>query len=114
MEKEKKKRRFPHVYVILFLVIIVSALLTYVLPANQYDKQIKDGKETKLIDPNSYHAIEKNPVNPAQMVLAVPKGMQEVASIIFFIFIVGGAFNIVQSTGAVESGIRSMVYGLRG
>lgn len=114
MEKEKKKRRFPHVYVILFLVIIVSALLTYVLPANQYDKQIKDGKETKLIDPNSYHAIEKNPVNPAQMVLAVPKGMQEVASIIFFIFIVGGAFNIVQSTGAVESGIRSMVNGLRG
>ncbi|HOX31198.1 MAG TPA: AbgT family transporter, partial [Spirochaetales bacterium] len=111
---EKKKRKFPHVYVILFIVIIVSALLTYVLPSNQYDKQVKDGKETKLIDPNSYHAIDKNTVDPWETVLSIPKGMQEVASIIFFIFIVGGAFNIIQSTGAVESGIRAMVNGLKG
>jgi len=113
MSKEKK-RQFPHVYVILFIVIIVAALLTYVLPANQYDKQIKDGKETKLIDPNSYHPIDPNPVDPWETLLSIPKGMQEVASIIFFIFIVGGAFNIIQSTGAIEAGIRSLVNALGG
>lgn len=114
MDKETKKRKFPHVYVILFIIIIISALLTWVLPSNQYDKQVKDGKETKLINPDSYHAVPANPVDPWEMVLAVPKGMQEVASIIFFIFIVGGAFNIIQATGAVESGIRSTVNALKG
>lgn len=111
---EKKKKKFPHVYVILFIVIIVSALLTYVLPANQYDKQVKDGKETKLINPDSYHSVPSSPVNPWKMIQAVPKGMQEVASIIFFIFIVGGAFNIIQATGAIEAGIRKLVNALGG
>ncbi len=111
---EKKKRKFPHVYVILFIVIIVSALLTYILPSNQYDQQMKDGKATKLIDPNSYHSVPSSPVNPWKMMLSVPTGMQQVASIIFFIFIVGGAFNIIQGTGAIEGGIRKLVNALGG
>lgn len=111
---EKKKRKFPHVYVILFIIIIVAALLSYILPSNQYDLQMKDGKATKLIDPNSYHSVPGSPVDPWKMMLAIPKGMTEVAYIIFFIFIVGGSFNIIQSTGAVESGIRSMVNALKG
>jgi uncharacterized ion transporter superfamily protein YfcC len=48
------------------------------------------------------------------MVLSVPQGMKEVANIIFFIFIVGGAFSILQSTGAIESGIRKLVNALGG
>jgi len=111
---KSKLKKFPHVYVILSIVIIVAAILTYIVPANQYDLQMKDGKATKLIDPATYHAVDSNPVNPWKMVLAIPLGMREVANIIFFIFIVGGAFNIIQSTGAVESGIRAMVNGLRG
>jgi len=104
-----KKRKFPHVYVVLFIVIIVSAVLTYVLPSNQYDFQMKDGKATKLVDPASYHSVPSNPVDPWKLLLSVPKGMQEVADIIFFIFIVGGSFAILQSTGAVEAGIRKLV-----
>ena len=109
-----KTRKFPHVYVILFIIIIVAAVLTYIVPSNVYDLQMKDGKPTKLIDPASYHAVDSNPVDPWKMLLAVPAGMKEVANIIFFIFIVGGAFNIIQFTGAVEAGIRSTVNALKG
>ncbi len=111
---EKKKRKFPHVYVILFIVIIVSALLTYILPSNMYDLQVKDGKTTKLINPDSYHSVPSNPVDPWKMVISIPLGMKEVANIIFFIFIVGGAFNIIQSTGAIEAGIRTLVNAMGG
>ncbi len=109
-----KTRKFPHVYVILFIIIIVAAVLTYIVPSNVYDVQMKDGKATKLIDPASYHAVDSNPVDPWKMLIAVPLGMKEVANIIFFIFIVGGAFNIIQTTGAVEAGIRSTVNALKG
>jgi uncharacterized ion transporter superfamily protein YfcC len=30
-------KKFPHVYVILFIVIVVSAILTYIVAPNQYD-----------------------------------------------------------------------------
>ncbi|MFZ5810104.1 MAG: YfcC family protein [Chloroflexota bacterium] len=108
-------KKFPHVYVILFIIIIIAAILTYIVPANQYDFQLDaEGNPTKLIDPNSYHPVDANPINPWEMMLAIPKGMGEVASIIFFIFIVGGSFNIIQATGAVEAGIRATIKNLQG
>jgi len=102
-------KKFPHVYVILFIIILIAAALTWVLPANVYDFQLdEEGNPTKLIDPDSYHSVERTPIGLWKVLLSVPLGMQEVASIIFFIFIVGGSFNIIQATGAVESGIRAV------
>ncbi len=108
-------KKFPHVYVILFVVIIVSAILTYVVTPNQYDFQLDaEGNPTKLINPETYHPVDKNTIGPWEMMLSIPKGMVEVANIIFFIFIVGGSFNMVQATGAVEAGIRATVKSLQG
>lgn len=108
-------KKFPHVYVILFLAIVVSAILTYIVAPNVYEFQVDaEGKPTKLIDPESYHPVERSPVGPWGILLSIPKGMGEVASIIFFIFIVGGSFNIINATGAVETGIKAVALGLRG
>ncbi|HEY9076743.1 MAG TPA: AbgT family transporter [Anaerolineaceae bacterium] len=108
-------KKFPHVYVLLFIVILVSALLTYIIPSNKYDLQKKpDGTPTKLIDPKSYHPVDPSPVDPWEMFLAIPKGFQEVASIIFFIFFVVGSFSIVNATGAVSAGIQAAVSALKG
>jgi uncharacterized ion transporter superfamily protein YfcC len=94
----------------LFGLIILAALLTWILPANTYDMQAAN---PKLIDPATYHAVEANRIGPWKMIQAIPTGMGEVASIIFFIFIVGGSFNIIQATGAVEAFIRSTALSLR-
>jgi uncharacterized ion transporter superfamily protein YfcC len=112
--KKRFLERFPHVYVILFLLIIISAILTYIIPANQYDLQVIDGETSKLIDPETYHSVDQAPIDPWEVLLSIPKGMGEVAYIIFFIFIVGGAFNIIAATGAVESFIRATTISLKG
>lgn len=108
-------KKFPHVYVILFFIIIISSILTWVINPNVYDFQLDEaGNPTKLIDPDSYHPVERNGIDPWEMMQSIPRGMTQVASIIFFIFIVGGSFNVVQSTGAVESGIRATANALKG
>lgn len=108
-------KKFPHVYVILFLLIIISAILTWVITPNAYDYQVDaEGKTTKLINPDSYHPVDRNGFDPWKMMQAIPKGMGEVASIIFFIFIVGGSFNMIQATGAVDAGIRTTANALKG
>ena len=77
--EERFFERFPHVYVILFVLIIISAILTYIVPANQYDLQVIDGETSKLIDPDTYHSVDQAPIDPWEVLLSIPKGMGEVA-----------------------------------
>ncbi|MEL7648179.1 MAG: YfcC family protein [Sedimentibacter sp.] len=113
MEKEKKKGRVPHTYVILFAMIIIIALLTYVIPAGQYQK-VESSTGRMVVDPNSYAQVDPTPAKPFDVLKAFPKGLAAAQSIVFFIFIVGGSFNVVNQTGAIEAGISKVALGLKG
>lgn len=110
--KEKKKSRVPHSYVILFSMIIIMAILTYVIPAGQFARVEVD--ERTVVDPGSYSSVESNPATIFDVFKAVPKGLGAAQSIVFFIFIVGGSFNIITQTGAIEAGISKIAISLKG
>ena len=57
----KKKREFPHAFVILFAILVLMTVLTWVLPAGQYDSVTVNGVTT--VDPDSFHYVENTPVN---------------------------------------------------
>ena len=103
MNKEKKGLPVPHVYVILLSLILICSLMSYIVPAGQYDMMNVNGRE--VVDAATYRHVESTPVTLMQMLSAVPRGMTQSAQIIFFIFIVGGAFAILEKTGAIEAGI---------
>lgn len=114
MEDTKiKKSRIPDPYVLLFALIIVVALLTYVIPSGQY-QQIESSDGRMVVDPDSFTYIEPNHANLFDILKAFPNGLGEAQSIIFFIFIIGGSFNIVNQTGAVIAGIGKVTLSLRG
>lgn len=120
-KKEKevaKKKRFkvPHVYVLLLIIIFICAALSYIIPAGSYDmKTIEtNGIEREVVDPNTFKYVESSHVGLMQFLSAVPRGMQEVAQIIFFIFIVGGSFGVVQATGAIEAGLGVLAKNAKG
>lgn len=112
MEKKKKKSRVPHSYVILFSMIVIMAILTYVIPAGQFERVVLD-KRT-VVDPSSYTTVESNPAKIFDVFKAIPKGLGAAQSIVFFIFIVGGSFNIINQTGAIEAGISKIAVSLKG
>ncbi|MBP1926084.1 putative ion transporter superfamily protein YfcC [Sedimentibacter acidaminivorans] len=103
INKEKKKK-FPHVYVILLTVVVICAILTYFVPAGQYD-MVENADGRMVVNPDSFHYVESSPVSFFGVLNSVPKGMVETAGIIFFIFIVGGSFAVIQATGAIEAGL---------
>ena len=98
--KPKKKRGFevPHVYIILFVLIIIAAAATYFVPTGEYERAEVDGQEV-VVD-GSYSATEANPAGAFDIFQAVHVGMVDAAPIIFFIFIIGGALVIFRATGA--------------
>ncbi|WP_019230466.1 YfcC family protein [Sedimentibacter sp. B4] len=113
MEEKKKKGKVPHTYVILFAMIIIIAILTYVIPAGQYQK-IESSTGRMIVDPASYQQIESAPAKLFDVLKAFPKGLAAAQSIVFFIFIVGGSFNVINQTGAIEAGISKVALSLKG
>ncbi|NLY73259.1 MAG: putative basic amino acid antiporter YfcC [Tissierellia bacterium] len=108
---QKKKREFPHTYVIIFVIILIAGISTYVLPAGEYDRvqiEMPDGSSRTVVDPDTFHYVDSNPVPFFNLMQAVPKGLVASAEVVFFIFVVGGAFGIINSTGAILDGIRSL------
>jgi len=110
----KKRFKVPHTYVILFSVILIMAILTYIIPAGEFDRVEDPNTGRTVVDPASFHDVEQNPTKIFSLFQAVPNGLSAANSIVFFIFIVGGAFQIITATGAIEAGISKIALGLKG
>jgi len=100
-------RRFPHTFVLLFLLIALAAAATHFIPAGAYDRVVRDGRE--VVDPGSYHLLPPRPAGPAEVLLAYPRGLIATAAIVVYIFLIGGAFGVLQATGAIEAALAALV-----
>lgn len=101
------KIKIPHTYVLLISLTIFAAILTWVIPAGRYDTSVERGRT--LIDPTSFHAVQARPAGIFEILLAFPKALVEVADIIFYIFIIGGTFGVLNRTGLIQGGIQALV-----
>ncbi|MGZ0051092.1 YfcC family protein [Brevibacillus gelatini] len=110
----KKRFSVPHTYAILFIIIILAALASYVLPTGEFERIKDDASGRTIVVNGSYHAVESSPVGFFDMFKAIPEGMQKGSQIIFYIFIVSGVFGIIRQTGAIEAGINKGVRYLEG
>jgi len=113
-EKAKKIFKVPHTYVILFTIILIMAALTYVIPAGVFEKVVDPETGRSLVDPASFHLVEATPTTFFSLWMSVIKGMNQSAEIVFFILIVGGAFEIINKTGAIEVMISKIAVSLKG
>ena len=95
-----RKLKVPNTYVIISVIIALCAVLTWFVPGGQYVKA-EDGTL-------SYEAVDAVP-QTWQVLSAVYHGFVKQAGIIVFILVVGGAFWLLNATGAVEVGIRRFI-----
>ena len=84
------------------------SVLTYILPAGQYDTVEKDGRTYTVA--GSYHRVEANPQGIGALLTAPAKGFGDCADIIVFIFITGAIFTILERTGTVNAVILGTSY----
>lgn len=95
----------PHTYFLLFIIVVLCAAATWIVPAGTFDRVKHQATGRTVIDPDSFHSVEQTPVGAWGMLKAFQTGMEKSSAIIFFIFIIGGAFTILQDTGAIDAGI---------
>ncbi|MCH1571473.1 MAG: hypothetical protein L7S64_09025, partial [Longimicrobiales bacterium] len=108
------KLRLPHPLALLTGCVLLAAAASYVLPAGEFDRRDDPVTGRTLVMPGTYQAVDANPVNLFEAMVALPRGMADAASVIFLVFLIGGAFTVVDETGALRRAIPSLIRALRG
>lgn len=123
-----KNFKIPHVFIFLFWIIILCSLLSYVIPSGSFERTTKNyGSITQtVVVPNSYKEIPKNyslkaallgenvegkssPVSVLGILSAIPKGLGDSAVLVFYVFIIGALFSLIQQTGAINAFLFSLI-----
>ncbi|MDF2095380.1 YfcC family protein [Aquibaculum arenosum] len=118
---EKRGPRFPTAYSILFGLIILVAILTWIIPAGQYERAYNEelGRDAPLA--GTYSEAEANPQGLIDVLMAPIAGLYDPVSyeanaidVALFVLIIGGFIGVVTATGAITTGIERAMLSLRG
>lgn len=130
-KQEKPKRRFhlqlPHVYTIAFMLIVFFAVLTWIVPSGQFDRQTIQtaAGEREVAVAGTYQEVDKvytdsetgETVDLRQGIDAVlqapAKGIQAAADVVAFVLLIGGSFAIVTKTNALNAGMSRVIKKLK-
>ena len=127
-KKPKKKFEFPSAFTILFLLLVLIAAATWLIPSGSYDYNA-DGEPI----PGTYHEVPPNPQELLKSALKGPiNGMYGIEDetgnvdvwnygelfgaidVALFVLIIGGFLGVTMKTGAINAGIAWVVDKLKG
>lgn len=103
----------PTAYSILFLLIILVAIATWLVPAGEYDMLVDENGYERPIS-GTYHQREAAAQGIGAVLLAAFRGFYDAADICLFILAVGGFLGVMMKTGAINAGIFHIVRRLKG
>ena len=99
----KRRVKVPHTLVILFGMVVLAQVLSYLLPAGSFER-VENAAGRLQVVPGSFQLTPDAPaLSPLASLTAIPKGLSGAHQIIFLVFIIGGAFAVLRATGAVDA-----------
>lgn len=113
MTSDRPRFRLPHPLVLLLFAVGVAAVLTWILPAGEYDRRDDPATHRNVVVAGTYHAVARAPVGPFAAVVAIPRGIAEAADVIALILLAGGAWVVVDRLGTLGRLVNALVGGLR-
>jgi uncharacterized ion transporter superfamily protein YfcC len=95
--------RMPHTLVLMFAMMVLALVLTWVLPAGRFETVTNDSGGT-LVVPGTFQRVPDPPrLWPWALLLALPRAMADAQNVIFFVFLISGVIAILQKTGAIDA-----------
>lgn len=121
METRKERKRWlhmPHAYTLVFFLIIVVAILTWILPSGQFERTVIETSsgERSVAVAGTYQQVPKVSEDGTdlrqgipQVLMAPGKGIQAAVEVLAFVLIIGGVFQILTKTNALNIGVRRVI-----
>jgi len=114
MSSDKKRSfKLPHTLVLIYLIVLIMYALTWVVPSGSFQRVEKsvEGTVRQVTVPGTFTYSAKKAVSPSILLTAPVRGFQDGVLIIAFLFIIGGAFAVIQETGTIDLAIRRLAAG---
>ena len=107
---KKSKFTMPHPIVLIYVLVILMVVLTWVVPSGEFQRvETKVGGSSRLVTvPGTFHRVAQQPAGLEALLLAPIRGFQDGMLIIVFLFVIGGAFNVINESGAINLAIKRM------
>jgi uncharacterized ion transporter superfamily protein YfcC len=103
-----KKLRLPHTLILIYIMVVMTVVATWIIPGGEYQRVEKDGRTMPVA--GSYQKVESRPQGLGGLFVSPARGFIDAAAIIGIVFIVGGAFNVIQKTGAITAVIHNITF----
>ncbi|MDR1978982.1 MAG: hypothetical protein LBQ42_09650 [Synergistaceae bacterium] len=112
----KRAMKFPHVFSFLFSTVLVVLILTWVIPAGQFEREVKvvAGIKQSQVVAGTYHQVEPAPQAVWKIFSALDTGFTQSGGMIFMVFFCGAAIYILEKTGTVRVSFQRILKKVRG
>src|SRR5438067_267058 len=93
---------------------MVAAVLTWILPAGEYERRDDRATGRRIVVAGTYHPVPRAPVGPFATAVAIPRGFIAAADVIAVVLFVGGAWVVVERLGTLPAVVDALVGGFAG
>ena len=106
---EKKKFNLPHIFIILFGIVLICTILTWIIPAGEFDRVTDAATGREVAVAGTWHEVDATPVGFFQFFQSFFNGMLNAGEIIFFVFISFASTTFVIKSGAFDGLVVSLM-----
>ena len=118
---DKIQSRLPSAYTILFGLIVFVAVLTWIVPAGQFDRVSNEALGKDVPVPGTYQVVDANPQGIFDVLMVPIKGFYDPSSgvanaidVALFVLVIDGFLGVVNSTGSINTGIARARVSMKG
>ena len=109
-----RRLRLPHPVALLVAMIALAAIVTWLVPAGEYQRVVDPATGRTIAVAGTYHRVTADPVGLFAVAVAIPRGFVEGADVIATILFVGATFFLLDRIGTLTRLLGSMVRALDG
>jgi uncharacterized ion transporter superfamily protein YfcC len=106
--------KLPHVFVILVFLILLATLLTYLVPAGQFDRITDAATNRTMVDPASFHRVDNKPVSFLNVPKIIFTAIVSAAGTLFMVMISTACIDVLLSTGAFDIAMKKLIVKFKG
>lgn len=111
MSNNKKKGfSLPYPYIIIFTIMILVVILSYILPAGEYGTMINENTGQEVVNPEDFSYVENDtPIGFMDFFGAIHDGLVNGAGTYASLLLIAGSLAVLQLTGALDAGIHKIL-----
>lgn len=110
----KKKFEMPDAYVVLFAVVVLATIATWVIPAGEFERTVDVATGRNMVIPGSYHRVDQTPVSLFGMFTAIHAGFIESGYLIFFVCFSAAYISTLFKSGTLHGAIKTLLEKVEG